>query len=79
MEAIAYCIIYMLKGELPWQGVKAATKQEKYQIIMEKKMSIPSEVLCFGLPNEIQQYLQSVLDLGYEEKPNYEFYRSLFR
>eukprot|EP00350_Pseudokeronopsis_sp_OXSARD2_P014208 CAMPEP_0170552360 /NCGR_PEP_ID=MMETSP0211-20121228/10260_1 /TAXON_ID=311385 /ORGANISM="Pseudokeronopsis sp., Strain OXSARD2" /LENGTH=54 /DNA_ID=CAMNT_0010860039 /DNA_START=286 /DNA_END=447 /DNA_ORIENTATION=+ len=54
MEAIGYCIIYLAKGELPWQGVKAQSKQEKYQLIMEKKMSMTPELLCMGLPSEFQ-------------------------
>jgi len=52
MESIGYMLIYFLKGELPWQGVKAQTKHEKYQMIMEKKMSLTSEILCQGLPDE---------------------------
>ena len=52
MESIGYVLIYLLRGELPWQGVKAATKHEKYQLIMEKKMSMSSELLCMGLPIE---------------------------
>jgi hypothetical protein len=42
---------------------------------MEKKMSMTTDLLCNGLPNEFQTYMQLVMDLGYEEKPNYDFYR----
>ena len=31
---------------LPWQGLKAATKKQKYEKISEKKMSTPIEVIC---------------------------------
>ncbi|CDW89928.1 ser thr kinase [Stylonychia lemnae] len=79
MESIGYVLVYLIKGELPWQGVKAQTKHEKYQMIMERKMSLTSELLCQGLPDEFQSYLQQVMDLGFEEKPNYEFYRQQFR
>ena len=34
------------RGSLPWQGLKAATKKQKYEKISEKKMSTPVEVLC---------------------------------
>jgi hypothetical protein len=47
----------MIRGELPWQGVKAPNKHEKYQLIMEKKMSLTSDLLCSGLPNEFQIFL----------------------
>ena len=78
MEGIGYILVYFLKGDLPWQGIKAQTKHEKQQMIMEKKMGMTSELLCNGLPHEFQNYLQMVMDLGFEEKPNYDFYRQQF-
>ena len=51
LEAIGYVIVYLLKGYLPWQGIKANNKQEKYHKIMEKKMTTPVEILCKGLPS----------------------------
>jgi serine/threonine protein kinase len=50
LESIAYVLIYFSKRLLPWQKMKGASKQEKYHKIMEKKMMIPVEVLCKGLP-----------------------------
>ena len=35
---------YLFRGTLPWQGLKAATKKQKYEKISEKKMSTPVEV-----------------------------------
>lgn len=51
LEAIGYVLIYFIKGKLPWQGVNAQNKAEKYHKIMEKKMSIPVEYLCLGIPS----------------------------
>ena len=48
--AIGYLLLYFLRGSLPWQGVRAGNKHEKYQKIMEKKMSTPEEVLSDGYP-----------------------------
>lgn len=42
--------MYFNLGSLPWQGLKAATKRQKYERISEKKMSTPIEVLCKGYP-----------------------------
>jgi hypothetical protein len=42
--------MYFLRGSLPWQGLKAATKRQKYERISEKKMSTPIEELCKGFP-----------------------------
>lgn len=50
LEGIAYSLIYLLNGKLCWQGLHALSKMEKYEKILEMKMSIPIERLCKGLP-----------------------------
>ena len=47
-------LMYFNLGSLPWQGLKAATKKQKYERISEKKLSTPVEVLCRGYPSELQ-------------------------
>ena len=46
MESLGYVLMYFNRTSLPWQGLKAATKKQKYEKISEKKMSTPVEVLC---------------------------------
>lgn len=46
MESLGYVLMYFNRGSLPWQGLKAATKKQKYEKISEKKMSTPVEFLC---------------------------------
>ena len=38
IEALAYIFIYFMKGNLPWQGLKAKNMKEKYEKIKEKKI-----------------------------------------
>ena len=76
IESIGYVLIYFLKGSLPWQGMKAGG--QKYQRIMEKKLQIPTEVLCYGLPDEIVHYLNYTKNLRFEERPDYDYLRNLF-
>lgn len=45
-------MMYFNLGSLPWQGLKAANKKQKYERISEKKMSTPVEVLCRGYPSK---------------------------
>mmetsp|Transcript_8701 Transcript_8701/g.8228 ORF Transcript_8701/g.8228 Transcript_8701/m.8228 type:complete len:161 (-) Transcript_8701:647-1129(-) len=45
MCSIGYCLIYFLKGTLPWAGIKAKTKKEKYDLIKDKKLAISVEEL----------------------------------
>ena len=51
LESLGYVLMYFNLGNLPWQGLKAATKKQKYEKISEKKMSTPVEVLCRGYPS----------------------------
>ena len=79
MEAIGYVLMYLLRGSLPWQGLKANTKHEKYHKIMEKKMTTPVEVLCKGFPMEFSTYLNYCRALRFEDKPDYNYLRRLFK
>lgn len=50
LESLMYVLIYFMKGSLPWQSMKGQGKKEKYQKIMEKKLTIQLSTLCEGLP-----------------------------
>ena len=76
LESIGYVLIFFLKGALPWQGLK--TGIDKYQRIMEKKLQIPTEILCYGLPDEIIYYLNYCKSLRFEDRPDYDYLRGLF-
>ena len=51
-----YCVLLLcfriLLSSLPWQGLKANTKKQKYERILEKKAEIPTEALCKGFPGK---------------------------
>ena len=76
LESIGYMLIFFFKGVLPWQGLKNCN--EKYTRIMEKKLQIPTEILCFGLPDEITYYLNYCKSLRFEDRPDYDYLRGLF-
>lgn len=78
LEAIAYILIYFLRGSLPWMGIRAMDKRRKYQKIMEKKMATPIDLLCRGYPEEIYKFLEYVRCLRFADKPDYDHLRSLF-
>ena len=79
LESLGYVLMYFLRGSLPWQGLKAATKKQKYEKISEKKMSTPIEVLCKGFPPEFVTYFQLCRSLRVEDQPDYSYVRKLVR
>ncbi|KAF5368522.1 hypothetical protein D9758_002451 [Tetrapyrgos nigripes] len=79
LESLAYVLMYFLRGALPWQGLKAATKKQKYDRIMEKKMTTPTDLLCRGFPNEFGIFLNYTRALRFDDKPDYSYLRKLFR
>jgi len=79
LESLGYVLMYFNRGQLPWQGLKANTKKEKYNRIAEKKMSTPVEVLCKHFPNEFATFLNYCRALRFDDKPDYAYLRRLFR
>jgi casein kinase 1 len=79
LESLGYIFLYFLRGNLPWQGLKAQTKKQKYDRISEKKMATPVETLCKSFPSEFSVYLNYVRSLRFEDKPDYQYLRKLFR
>ena len=77
LESLAYTLIYFCKGTLPWKSLKAKNKSEKQAKIMSKKINTKNEDLCSGLPQEYSIFLQSIRDLHFEQKPDYDFLRGL--
>ncbi|KAL3029077.1 hypothetical protein AAZX31_03G146100 [Glycine max] len=79
LESLGYVLMYFLRGSLPWQGLKAGTKKQKYDKISEKKMSTSLEGLCKSYPSEFVSYFQYCRTLRFEDKPDYSYLKRLFR
>jgi casein kinase 1 delta/casein kinase I family protein HRR25 len=66
MESLGYVLLYLSRGSLPWQGLKAVTDEERNVLIREKKMSLSVEMLCEGLlPHEFAAYIDYTRSLGF--------------
>ncbi|XP_008242560.1 PREDICTED: protein CASEIN KINASE I-LIKE 3-like isoform X1 [Prunus mume] len=79
LESLGYVLLYFLRGSLPWQGLKAATKKQKYDKICEKKLSTPIEVLCKSHPVEFASYFHYCHSQTFDQRPDYGFLKRLFR
>ncbi|KAL3647721.1 Casein kinase 1-like protein 6 [Castilleja foliolosa] len=79
LESLGYVLMYFLRGSLPWQGLKAGTKKQKYDRISEKKMSTSIEALCKSYPSEFISYFHYCRSLRFDDKPDYSYLKRLFR
>ncbi len=77
LESLIYVIIYLLKGNLPWIGLKVKNKNEKIEKIMNKKIYSKLDEICDGLPKEFAIFLQYTRDIGFDQTPNYSFLRKI--
>ena len=78
LEGLAYVLLYLLRGNLPWQGLQAKNKEERYKKILDIKMKTSCQELCYGYPKELSDFLYYTKYLEYTEDPDYEKCRNLF-
>eukprot|EP00250_Pteridium_aquilinum_P017472 c23645_g1_i3 orf=1102-1800(-) len=79
LESLGYLLMHFLRGNLPWQGMKAAQKKWKDEMVFKKKMETSVEALCEGHPSEFATYLNYCRSLGFEDRPDYDYLKKLFR
>ena len=79
LEALGYILVYFLRGDLPWQGLKAKNMKEKYEKIKEKKVTTQLSDLCKGFPEETQTFISYARELRFEDKPDYSYLKKLIR
>ena len=71
LESLAYIMVYFIKGELPWQNIKAKSRKEKYSKIYQmKRKTVPDELTKF-LPEEMKTFFHYILNLNIKQKPDY--------
>ena len=78
IEGMGYNLVFLLKGSLPWQSVRAKNKKEKNKKVMEMKKEISLDELCSGFPKEFKMLIQYARGLNFEEKPDYNGIRIMF-
>ena len=77
LESLGYMLIYLLKGYLPWKEFE--NKNDKIQKIFQLKRKISLSRLCRYLPEEIKKYIEYCKILSFEQEPNYEYLKGLFK
>ncbi|XP_024019207.1 casein kinase 1-like protein HD16 [Morus notabilis] len=75
LESLAYTLIFLLRGRLPWQGYQGDNKSF---LVCKKKMATSPEMLCCFCPQPLKQFLEIVVNMKFDEEPNYSKLISLF-
>ncbi|XP_059462550.1 casein kinase 1-like protein HD16 isoform X2 [Corylus avellana] len=75
LESLAYTLIFLIKGRLPWQGYQGDNKSF---LVCKKKMGISPELMCCFCPAPFKQFLEAVTEMKFDEEPNYSKLISLF-
>jgi hypothetical protein len=71
LESIAYVLIYLMHGSLPWQSKKPTE-------LLDMRMETTPSTLCEGLRAEFEIFLNYAHSLKFKQKPDYQYLRGLF-
>ncbi|KAL9678921.1 hypothetical protein QQ045_016773 [Rhodiola kirilowii] len=75
LESLAYTLVFLHRGRLPWQGYQGDNKS---YLVCKKKMATSPEMLCCFCPAPLRQFLEFVVNMKFDEEPNYSKLISLF-
>lgn len=110
MESLAYTLVFLHRGRLPWQGYQVSYCESnllfcpsstvfvyhsclsiffyffcvclqgdnKSFLVCKRKMSTSPESLCGICPQPFRQFLETVVNMKFDEEPNYSKLISLF-
>ena len=78
LESLAYCLIYLWAGKLPWY--KSDNKRYNNETIFKIKIEFSS----YGydniyIPNNLMKFLDYAIKLKFEELPNYKYLKDLIK
>eukprot|EP00217_Crustomastix_stigmatica_P003297 CAMPEP_0183797840 /NCGR_PEP_ID=MMETSP0803_2-20130417/17234_1 /TAXON_ID=195967 /ORGANISM="Crustomastix stigmata, Strain CCMP3273" /LENGTH=604 /DNA_ID=CAMNT_0026042513 /DNA_START=90 /DNA_END=1904 /DNA_ORIENTATION=- len=68
LESLAYTLLFLLKGRLPWQGYQG---DNKGFLVCKKKMATSAEMLCRPSPVAFRNFMDIVVNLKFDEEPKY--------
>jgi len=94
VEALAYMLVYMLRGKLPWLSSSGPAVAQAHQAdglerrqqqlsrenrLTSKKNKTTIEALCKRCPDEFVSFVRHCRGLNFEEQPDYAHLRGLLR
>ena len=76
--SLGYMLIYLYKRNLPWESNFLNLNKEKYYQLIKLKETNGFKKLFKDIPGKLSEYINYSRNLKFEEKPNYDYLRSLF-
>ena len=77
LESIAYVLLYLLNGKLPWQAIKCSDKEKRYEAIGQEKLNVAPWTHFETSPGEFILFLKYCRGLDFDEDPDYNYLRNL--
>lgn len=76
-----YCVLYFLKGSLPWENLKKKKDDHRYIDILNLKMGLISNNCYYknGIHVNIMKAIKYAMNLKYEEMPDYKMIKGLIQ
>lgn len=76
LESLAYTLIYLLNGKLPWQGIPLSRKADRCGAVLHRKREFCKQN-CDIIPLALTTFLCHARSLAFEEKPDYVHFHVL--
>jgi len=73
--SLGYMLVYLQKKKLPWEEID---RKDRIRRIGEMKLEIDFQQLCENCIPELITYFEYCYNLGFEEKPDYQYLYNLF-
>jgi hypothetical protein len=80
MESLAYIMVYLKRGKLPWLRKLNAnmSRRQRYDLVTKRKLETTAEDITNGLPEELTQFFQYCRDgIEFDERPDYGYLKLL--
>ena len=71
LESLFYVGLFLLLGQLPWQGINVSDK-DRTRVVGEMKHQINPKDLCKDLPEQFSQILDYLKKMQFKQEPDYQ-------
>lgn len=78
IESLCYVLLYLLRGSLPWQTIKAESHTQRNRLVAKQKQACTMEQLFKQYPVEFLDLYKHARQLGFIQKPDYDYYKASF-